>query len=313
MKSVFYKITFLLILFLCSHSYSQENVSLQETPETVLSEKVLNEGESAQEEFAVQKTLSESYIDSSSQLHLYYFKDEDENQEFFCVNKNALDSKKVLTFYSGNKIRRCYYGSDFLPVCVELWKCGKKASDAFIQKICYYEYDLENKTQFSRIKREYDLTGKKMQEIFYDDKNNIVLKKEYGFINREESALIHKAEYKKNARLNYVYSYKFDSAGRIVFEEENHYLYKNDESFKVQKTSSRKNLYSYVGADSLPIITFYEDNILRMKTVYSSQKNYMQYIYFDNDVMLKIQYINDKRRSETFYAGQEEKLTTVYE
>lgn len=308
MKSVFCKITFLLILFLCSHSYSQENISLLEIPESVL-----NEGELTEDDFSTEKAMSENYIDSSNKLHFNYFKDKDENLEVFCVNQNVPDSKRVLSFYSGDKIRRCFYGKDFLLECVELWHCGKKASDAFIQKICYYEYDLENKSQFSRIKREYDLTEKKMQESFYDGKNNVVLKKKYDFVIAEDSALIYKAEYKNKARLNYVYSYKFDSAGRITFEEEKHFNYKDAESFKVIKETSRKNVYSYVGAGSLPVINFYEDNILRMKTVYSSQKDYMQYIYFDYDIMLKIQYINGKKRSETFYAGQEEKYRKVYE
>lgn len=308
MKSVFCKITFLLILFLCSHSYSQENISLLEMQESVLNEVELAEGD-----FSTEKTMSENYIDSSNKLHLNSFKDKDENLEVLCVDENMPGSKKVLSFYSGDKIKRRFYSKYFLLECVELWHCGKKASDAFIQKICYYEYDLENNSQFSRIKREYDLTEKKMQESFYDEKNNVVLKKKYDFIIAEESALIYKAEYKNKARLNYVYSYKFDSAGRIAFEEEKHLLYKDAQSFKVIKETSKKNVYSYIGSDSLPVITFYEDNILRMKTVYSSQKDYMQYIFFEHDVILKIQYINEKRRLETLYAGQEEKYRTVYE
>ncbi|MBQ0002028.1 MAG: hypothetical protein KBT21_00680, partial [Treponema sp.] len=125
--------------------------------------------------------------------------------------------------------------------------------------------------------------------------------------------LLYKPEYDKRMKLSYSYIYKYDEQERIVLDSVFHYEYRNLYSRKISKKSYRKNVYDYVRADCPPVTSFYENDVLRMKTVYTSKNDYVTFVYFDNNSYVKVEYKNTKKYSETFYVNQEEKNRKIYE
>lgn len=260
----------------------------------------------------------ESIIDESNRLHLYSYKDE--NLEYLTINNKKADDKKIVTAFSKNRITRYFYDSDFYLSKIEIWQTGETAKDAVLQKVIFYEFtnkrkneDEENKNSYSKKVLEYDLIKQIMTESYYNNESLVSEKKVYDFIDVEEKSLIYKPEFTKRMKLSYSYIYKYDLQDRIIMDSVFHYEYKSLYSRKVIKKSYRKNVYDYVRVDCPPVTSFYENDVLRMKTVYTSNDDYVTYVYFDNNTYVKVEYRKTKKYSETFYVNQEEKFKKIYE
>lgn len=260
----------------------------------------------------------ESIIDESNRLHLFSYKDE--NLEYLTVNNYKSSDKKTVTVYSNNKIIRYFYDSDFYLSKIEKWKSGKTSTDAVLENVILYEYankikNSEEASQSAYSKKiiEYNLINKKMTESFFNSDGLIFEKNEFDFTGTEEKALLYKEKYAEKKRISYSYIYKYDDQKRIVLDSVFHYEYKNEITKKVMKKSFRKNTYEYVRVDCPPVTSFYEDDVLRMKTVYTSNTDYIVFVYFDNNAYVQVEYKNSKKYSEIFYVNQEEKVKKIYE
>lgn len=259
----------------------------------------------------------ESIIDASNRLHLFSYKDE--NLEYLTINNRSSD-RKTVTVYSNNKIIRYFYDSDFYLAKVEKWKTGKSSADAVLETVSFYEYlnkknseENEKKNIYSKKLMTYDLIKKQLTESYFNDSALIFEKYIYDFVETGDNALIYKEKYKNKNRLSYSYVYKYDSQDRIVLDSVFHYEYKNEVTKKVLKKSLRKNIYEYVRVDCPPVKSFYENDVLRMKTVYTSKDDYVILVYFDNNTYVKAEYKNSRKYSEIFYVNQEEKARKIYE
>lgn len=259
----------------------------------------------------------ESIIDESNRLHLFSYKDE--NLEYLTINNRSSD-RKTVTVFSNDKIIRYFYDSDFYLAKVENWKSGKTSADGVLEKVSFYEYlnkknkdGTENQNVYSKKIMTYDLIKKQLTESYFNKEGLLFEKYIYNFVDTEDKALIYKDKYKNKNRITYSYVYKYDSQNRIILDSVFHYEYKNEITNKVLKKSLRKNIYEYARVDCPPVTSFYENDILRMKTVYSSKDDYVIFVYFDNNTYVKAEYKNSKKYSEIFYVNQEEKVRKVYE
>lgn len=259
----------------------------------------------------------ESIIDESNRLHLFSYKDE--NLEYLTINNRSSD-RKTVTVFSNDKIIRYFYDSDFYLAKVENWKSGKTSADGVLEKVSFYEYlnkknkdGTENQNVYSKKIMTYDLIKKQLTESYFNKEGLLFEKYIYNFVDTEDKALIYKDKYKNKNRITYSYVYKYDSQNRIILDSVFHYEYKNEITKNVLKKSLRKNIYEYARVDCPPVTSFYENDILRMKTVYSSKDDYVIFVYFDNNTYVKAEYLNSKKYSEIFYVNQEEKVRKVYE
>lgn len=264
--------------------------------------------------FVEKKTIVPSFeqiIDSSNQLHFYIWKDE--NLEHLVLNNSAKKNETKIIHNSAKKTTRLFYDSNHKLTCSEFWTIGKTSSESFLEKIIYYFYsdgnlheELNMQTYFLETK-EFDVKKKKYFQTFYDSQNKVLEKNEYSIIMKDENEKINFTKSYKEIdfpiRKDYSFFYKYDKDSNILQEEEIHQEYKTEFSMRPYKTNTRKNVYEYLENDCPPSISFYENSILRMKTVYSAQKDYIQNIYFDNQSYIRIQVVAGKRVSEIYYVN----------
>ena len=290
------------MIFLCALDlYPQENVQTAQADVLPVEEKS-----------EAKKNIIPEYehiLDSSSRLHMFTYRDE--NLEHFAVHNSKKSNARSLIQHSGKKTKRFFYDDQLKLSCVELWNTGKKVADSSLENITYYFYSSDllktvySKRDFYIESKEISLKEKKLLQSFYDVNGFLIEKNEYSILGVDEKHKIEVSDkYKElpfSVRREYSFFYKYDSAGQIVSEEEIHNEYRTESALRVNKTTSRKNIYEYLESNCPPVTTFYENNILRMKTIYSSQKDYFQNIYFDNNNYVKVQYKDGRKISEIFY------------
>lgn len=283
-------------LFLCAALYADEAGALRG-----------NSAAPDESSVAGGRVFCKKYIDASGRLRVHSFSDETE--ELFTLNQSGASKKRVLTFYSDGKVRRCFYNADYRLERTEIWNSGKKSADAYIQKLCRYEYNSED--GFSKTKREYDASGKKMTETLYAkngagdvdvaDVTDIIIQNDYDFPGADSSLKTAENLLNEKPRLARSFRRTFDGHGRILSEEEIRFRYAAESPFAAEKKTVRKNVYDYRGSDEFPAVTFYEDGVLRMRTLYSSENEYVRYVYFDSDMVMKLRYVNGQKTEETVY------------
>ena len=272
---------------------------------------------SAENKQEIKKPEYQNILDSSAHLHLFTYTAQD--TEALKINQSALKKGRVLTSYSKNIVKRSFYDSNFYLEHTEIWNCTDKASEAKMTLISYYSFSAQqekssvNKFNFARKVLEYNLVNKMMNEFFYDEDNNLIEKNEYCFPEADENTVIYKKNSNAHSRLEYTYRYKYDDMKRVLEEEVIHIQYSELLPFSKQKQSVRKNVYEYQRVDVPPVTTFYEDGVLRMKTIYTTEKEYVQSVFFDNDASVRVEYRNGKKYSEIFYFGNKERQKKIYE
>lgn len=297
------KYLFIIILLVSAfNSYTENKIKTESK----------SQSQSKEEKTEVKKTVIPEYqdiLDSSGRLHVFYYKDE--NIENLTLNNPKNSNQRSVTISSKEKTRRLFYDSNYRLNCAEYWTIKDKSSESGLNKIVYYFYnDGSNLSEIGKFQyvmetKEYLVNEKKYIQVFYDVKNRVVEKNEYVFITDEDKLNFRftKSYIETDIpyRREYSFLYKYDQENNIQSEEEFHLEYRSSHSIKNPKINVRKNTYEYIMTEVPPVTSFYENNILRMKTVYSSEKDYVQTVYFDNDTYVKVQYKEGKKVSETFY------------
>ena len=327
-----YIICFLFLTAPCVFS-QEEDVNLQETENSAESsdtekDAVTTDSENAgktQADADTQKSDEkekkipkyEYILDESNALHIHAY--EDENVEYLTVNKSKFIEGRTVVIYSKENLKRFFYDKDFYLDHAEIWQTAKKASDYKIKKKIYYEYSdkygsQENSdTGFSHKTFEIDYENQIYSEYIYNKKNLLIEQIQYDIkdlnISPDDVKFDRGLMQKK---MVYYYLYKDDEKDRILMESETHCeYYKNSSSIKNKNT--RRNVYEYIRVDCPPSKTFYENDVLRLKIVYTSKKDYVQYVYFDNETYVRTEYVKGKKHLEIFYSGGEEKLRKNYD
>ncbi len=81
----------------------------------------------------------------------------------------------------------------------------------------------------------------------------------------------------------------------------------SEETIEYGKIESRKkNVFKYTTKADFPDYDFYEDGILRIRTIYKSNKDYSQEIFFDDDYRVLATYENNKKVLEQIFIGDME-------
>ena len=250
----------------------------------------------------------EYILDESNSLHIHSY--EDENVEYLTVNKSKFVEGRTVVIFSKQNLKRFYYDKDFYLEHVEIWKTAEKAADYKIKKKIYYEYEdkgLAYKTF------EIDYENELYTEYVYSEKKLLLEKTEYDIKDlniKPEDRTIDRNKMQK--KMIYYYLYKYDEKERILMESETHLeYYKN--SVREKKRNTRKNIYEYIRVDCPPSKTFFENDVLRLKIVYTSKKDYVQNVYFDNDTYVRTEFVNARKHLEVFYVSGEEKLRRTYD
>lgn len=269
--------------------------------------------ENAEKETTEQIPQYEHILDASNALHLFSYKDE--NLEKLVLH--ALDDKAehVVTYNSGSKLSRFFYSKDFELERVEKWNIGKKVSESSLLTVTYYN-DSNGKVKstygnfaYDYQTQEFDIENNFLVESFFSQEGFLLEKNTYSIIGVDEENKLKVGG--KNPKLDFPtrrensFLYSYDSNNQIVQEEEIQLEYRTPQALRFFKQSSRKMVYQYNGEDFPSVTMFYEDNILRMRTVYKSQNDYTQYIYFSANSYVVVQYEKSQKISEQFFVEGE--------
>lgn len=73
------------------------------------------------------------------------------------------------------------------------------------------------------------------------------------------------------------------------------------------KTPRKKTTYSYTGKSSRPDSRYYEDGMLRIVTVYSTEDSCVVDTYFEKDYVVSVRYTDGRRTLETVTVGGRER------
>lgn len=243
--------------------------------------------------------------------------------------KDGLDEKidvlRIFTDENG-RLRRSEFGDEQLSV----QKSGSKTlisnyADSLIVRRLYDEkLRLEKKTTFSMAAEpknsakisektfyygeggslpvastEEDFSGKKVVESFYDGEGRLQSRND--FHRDENDGLV------ADKKSLWVYT----EGNKLLAEKITFYLYAEKEisgrKKKSVKTVTEKKIYNYEGAGGEnPDVSFFEDDSLRMQTVYSSPENYTVTTYFDGDFKVQTFYEKGMKTEEIFFAGEKE-------
>ena len=92
---------------------------------------------------------------------------------------------------------------------------------------------------------------------------------------------------------------RFDQDRRLVWEEEIRY----DESGELVR---RRNEYTHTAESSVPNLSFYENDRLRLKDIYLSDSVHEETMYFDDDYSVLVHYEHGRKTMEVIYASGKE-------
>ena len=302
-------------IYECSRFYSEsfetadwvDSLILKIEEERIANEIAEMETEALSDLENEEDSVIEEILDEQNEQIEKIFSDSVEQKEISSKNGNLIFMefdqekfipKKTETGYEiihsqNNNVTRNYYNQKFLLESSQKWvidpsKIQENQNPVSIEN---YFYDNETSTIIKIEKITFDENIQNLQIVLYDDKKQIVQKSEYKIID-EKRYLIQQNDF------------KYDKNGNIVQNEKNEYFY-NDDFSVLTEQFSRKYVYKMNDEDFPPDFEYFENDVLKMKNKYSSQKgSYTSQIFFEDDFSVKTYYIEEKKVKEIYYSGE---------
>ena len=104
---------------------------------------------------------------------------------------------------------------------------------------------------------------------------------------------------------------KYSEAGKLLEKKSEEYTYNSKKVLVF--TSIKKEVYEYKIEDGNPDYYYYENDDLRMQTLYSSAEDYVTTMIFDDNFVVESYYQAFKRKKDLFYVNGRLRRTKVYE
>ena len=192
-----------------------------------------------------------------------------------------------------NSVTRNYYNQNFLLESSQKWEIEPSKIQENQNPVSIENYFYDEKTS-AVTKKEiitYDGELQNLQIIVYNDRKQISSKEEYQIIDKKRNLI------QKN-------DLKYDKDGNIIQNEKTEYFYNQDFSVLTEQFS-RKYVYKINEDDFPPDFEYFENDVLKMRNKYSSQKgNYTSQVFFEDDFSVKTYYIDEKKVKEVYYSGE---------
>lgn len=252
-------------------------------------------------------SVIEEILDEHSEQIENVFSDSLEQKEIVSKNGNLIfmefEQEKLITkktengyeiiHSQNNSVTRNYYNQNFLLESSQKWEIEPSKIQENQNPVSIENYFYDEKT-FAVTKKEtitYDGELQNLQIIFYNERKQISSKEEYQIIDKKRNLI------QKN-------DLKYDKDGNIIQNEKTEYFYNQDFSVLTEQFS-RKYVYKINEDDFPPDFEYFENDVLKMRNKYSSQKgNYTSQVFFEGDFSVKTYYIEEKKVKEVYYSGE---------
>lgn len=252
-------------------------------------------------------SVIEEILDEHSEQIENVFSDSLEQKEIVSKNGNLIfmefEQEKLITkktengyeiiHSQNNSVTRNYYNQNFLLESSQKWEIEPSKIQENQNPVSIENYFYDEKTS-AVTKKEiitYDGELQNLQIIFYNDRKQISSKEEYQIIDKKRNLI------QKN-------DLKYDKDGNIIQNEKTEYFYNQDFSVLTEQFS-RKYVYKINEDDFPPDFEYFENDVLKMRNKYSSQKgNYTSQVFFEDDFSVKTYYIDEKKVKEVYYSDE---------
>ena len=252
-------------------------------------------------------SVIEEILDEHSEQIENVFSDSLEQKEIVSKNGNLIfmefEQEKLITkktengyeiiHSQNNSVTRNYYNQNFLLESSQKWEIEPSKIQENQDPVSIENYFYDEKTSAVTKKETitYDGELQNLQIIFYNERKQISSKEEYKIIDKKRNLI------QKN-------DLKYDKDGNIIQNEKTEYFYNQNFSVLTEQFS-RKYVYKINEDDFPPDFEYFENDVLKMRNKYSSQKgNYTSQVFFEDDFSVKTYYIDEKKVKEVYYSGE---------
>ena len=246
---------------------AQENSVPEKNSESAdeVSEKDLLSEISAEEK----KTLEEKYLvfkTSSQEIRML-----ETDTDIFSASASA-QKNRVLTSIANGELQRRFYDEDFRLSKIEYWQIASSSAQSKMWRRRTYAFGAEGKVSEMR---ENDFDAQTASITFFNLDGKIRSSRK----NNLPSGALDSFE---------IFTYEYDGESRVLQE--------NRQVFRVQggkqkRVLSQRVVNKYSG-EKLSETSFYENSVLRIRTVYTDSENYVQTTYFDGGFAVRDFYEN---------------------
>lgn len=234
-------------------------------------------------------TVTKRWISSNKRLNTMQY----ENEVFVPLKK---DDNHILISSSGNLTTRAFYSEDFILQKKEYWNITK-ILDSFLIKTEEYFYN--DKTKL--ISKKTVSASDSYIVTFYDD-NKMAVRTDV---------------YRIDGENKYIHSrtlWRYAANGKINIEEATEFYYKNNNYKEYSDKITRRQAYIYKENEEIPPdYKYYENGVLRMKTIYQNKENYITQIYFDGGYSVQSIYENNLRKKDIYLMDDVVRRVKVYD
>ena len=246
---------------------AQENSVLEKNSESadeVLEKDLLLEN-SAEEK----KTLEEKYLvfkTSSQEIRML-----ETDTDIFSASASA-QKNRVLTSIANGELQRRFYDEDFRLSKIEYWQIASSSAQSKMWRRRTYAFSAEGKVSEMH---ENDFDAQTASITFFNLDGKIRSSRK----NNLPGGALDSFE---------IFTYEYDDESRVLQE--------NRQVFRVQGGKQKRILSQRVvnkySGEKLSETSFYENSVLRIRTVYIDSENYVQTTYFDGGFAVRDFYEN---------------------
>lgn len=260
-------------------------------------------------ESANSSSIERRIFDSEQNLSLFSF-----NDEILAIQKR--DNKNILVSSDDKKTIRRFFDEKSRVYKKEIWDISGSFQNSYLKNEELYFYDEEKTVPSSATLLEENFKYK----LTYNEAGKVVASEKYEYIpdtkvteNEQETKKSNVLDKGDNYILRSKTNWKYNDEGKIIEKLFSEYEYKKVNKTKKTLTSTKKDVYEYKIKDVMPDYYYYENDVLRMKTIYSNEDSYVTTFYFDGGFVVDSVYENATHAKDIFYSNGNIIRQKVYE
>ena len=227
------------------------------------------------------KSLEEKYLlfkTSSQEIRML-----ETSTDIFSASSSA-QKNRVLTNISDGELQRRFYDENFRLSKIEYWHIASSSAQSKMRCLKTYAFDADGK--ISEL-RENDFDAQTESKTLFNPNGKIRSSRKNNLLDGKLDSFE-------------IFTYEYDGEGCVLQESRQVFRMQGE---KQKRVLSQRVVNKYSG-EKLSEMSFYENSVLRIRTVYADSENYVQTTYFDGGFVVRDFYENGVKISSTFSNGK---------
>lgn len=202
------------------------------------------------------------------------------------LETKSTDNETIVSFSSGTNLKRNFYDEQKRVVKIQKWFIKDFTESKKLSEELFFYQENQNNPHMSTLSENDNYT-----KTYHNEESLPVSKEVYNqFANKKQ-------------RLDYINSWKYDENKNVVEEKKVEYKYRKNRESPISFFET-KYIYQYHDNSAIPRdFDYYENNVLKMKTVYFSQFEYENQVFFENNYTVQTFYKNGTKVKDVFISN----------